>query len=363
MGELMHPISFGVVGAGWRAEFFLRIAAAAPDLFAPPLVVARNPEKARRFAATWQCSVVPTVDELLAPGGLDFVVTSVPWEANPQIIRGLVDRGVPVLSETPPAPDLAALIDLWRYVEQHQGRVCVAEQYFLQPYFAAVRQVIELGMVGTVSQAQVSAAHGYHGVSLLRRLLGVGFENATIAARSFTAPVLRGPDRQGPPTVSSEAASTQTFSWLDFDGKLGLADFCGEQYFNWVRNNRVLVRGERGEIINDRVAYLKDFRTPVYLDLLRHNTGGPGNFEGNYLAGIQLGQDMVYVNPLAPAALSDDEIAIGDLLLRMAVYARGGEAPYPLAEACQDHYLGLLCTEALQNGTQIRTESQPWSTG
>lgn len=357
----MSRIRFGIVGAGWRAEFFLRIAAAAPEHFEMPVVVARNPEKAKRFAAEWSCPIVASVAEMCTGRELDFVVTSVSWAANPEIIRDLVQRDIPVLSETPPAPDLAAMIELWQFVQEHQGRVCVAEQYYLQPYFAALRQVIAAGKIGTVNQAQVSAAHGYHGMSLMRKLLGIGYENATIAARSFTAPLLAGPNRDGPPAEESLADCTQTFFWLDFDGILGLMDFCGEQYFNWVRNNRVLVRGERGEIVDDKVAYLRDFRTPIYLDLQRHTAGGPGNLEGNYLKGVQLGEEMVYINPLAPAALADDEIAIGDLMLRMAQYARGGEAPYPLAEACQDHYLGLMCNAALNNGAEVRTQPQPWS--
>ena len=357
----MSRVSFGVVGAGWRAEFFLRIATAAPELFAPPVVVARTPEKPGRFAAEWPCAVVGTVTEMLADRELDFVVTSVSWGANPGIVKDLVRRGVAVLSETPPAPDLAAMIELGQFVQQHKGRGCVAEQYYLQPYFAAVRRVIELDKIGTVSQAQVSAAHGYHGMSLIRKLLGISFENASIDARSFTAPLMDGPGRDGPPAAATVTDNTQTFSWLDFEGRLGVMDFTGAQYFNWVRNNRVLVRGERGEIVNDNVAYLKDHQTPIYLDLRRHHTGGPGNLEGTYLTGIQLGEEMVYVNPLAPAALTDDEIAIGDLMLCMAQYARGGEAPYPLAEACQDHYLGLMCDQALARGETVQTQAQPWS--
>ncbi len=357
----MNRIRFGIVGAGWRAEFFLRIAAAAPDLFELPVVVARNPEKAKRFAAQWSCPVFTRVEEMLAGGELDFVVTSVSWTANPEIIKDLVQRGVAVLSETPPASNVESMIELWQQVQEHAGRVCVAEQYFLQPYFAAVRKIIEMGKIGSISQAQVSAAHGYHGMSLMRKLLGIGYENATIAARSFSAPLVEGPGRDGLPEVESIADCTQAFYWLDFDGKLGFMDFCGEQYFNYVRNNRVLVRGERGEIVDNKVAYLKDFRTPVYLELLRHCAGGPGNLEGNYLKGIQLGEDMVYRNPLAPASLSDDEIAIGDLMLRMAEYARGGAAPYPLAEACQDHYLGLMCDQALKSGQEVKTQTQPWA--
>ena len=357
----MGAIRFGIVGAGWRAEFFTRIAAAAPDVFEVPPVVARRPEKVALFTDAWGCRIYGSMDEMLEGESLDFVVTSLPWETNPELIKVLVERGVPVLSETPPAPDVPALIDLWEFVERKAGRVCVAEQYFLQPYYAALRAVIAAGKLGTVTQAQVSAAHGYHGMSLMRKLLGIGYEDATIEARSFTAPLVQGPGRDGPPASEEVGDSTQIFYWLDFDGKLGFMDFCGEQYFNWVRNNRVLVRGERGEVVNERVSILKDFRTPLYLDLLRHVAGGPGNLEGNHLKGIQLGGEWVYENPLAPASLSDDEIAIGQLLLGMAAYVGGGAPPYPLAEACQDHYLSIICAQALKEGRSLRTQRQPWA--
>ena len=359
----MSRISFSIVGAGWRTEFYMRIVVAAPDVFEMPIVVVRNPDKAAVFGEQWGCEVCSTVDEMLSGRDVDFAVTSVPWKPNPDIVKDLVRRGVPVLSETPPAPDEASLIELWNYVEEHDGRVCVAEQYFLQPYFSAVRQVIDSGRLGVVSQAQISAAHGYHGMSLMRKALGVEFENPTIFSRSFAAPLVGGPGRADPPQTEVVAESKQTFFWLDFDGRLGFMDFSGDQYFNWVRSNRVLIRGERGEIVNNRLACLKDFRTPVYLEFERHQTGGSGNLEGNHLKGIQLGEEMVYENPLAPASLSDDEIAIGDLLLRMARYGEGGEAPYPLAEACQDHYLSLKCEEALESGAEVRTETQPWAEG
>lgn len=357
----MSKIQMGIVGAGWRAEFFTRIAAAAPDLFAPPAVVARNAEKAKRFVEQWNCAIYGTMEEMLDAESIDFAVTSLPWATNPELVKVLVRCGVPVLSETPPAPDVDAMVELWQFVEEHKGKVCVAEQYFLQPYFASLRAVIASGKLGSVSQAQVSAAHGYHGMSLMRKLLGVGYENATIAARAFTAPLVEGPGRDGPPAKEQLKDCKQTFFWLDFGGKLGFMDFCGEQYFSWVRNNRVLVRGERGEIVQNDVAFLKDYKTPIYLDLVRHVAGGPGNLEGNYLKGVQLGAEMVYENPLAPASLSDDEIAIGDLLLRMAAYVEGADAPYALAEACQDHYLGICCAQALDSGLEVATETQPWA--
>jgi hypothetical protein len=39
----------------------------------------------------------------------------------------------------------------------------------------------------------------YHGVSLLRRLLGITFEYATVTGGRFTSPIVQGPGRKGPP--------------------------------------------------------------------------------------------------------------------------------------------------------------------
>ena len=71
----MDKIRFSVVGSGWRAEFFTRIAAAAPNVFAVPPVVARRSEKVEFFARTWGCSTYATMDRMLEKEPLDFVVT------------------------------------------------------------------------------------------------------------------------------------------------------------------------------------------------------------------------------------------------------------------------------------------------
>lgn len=118
----------------------------------------------------------------------------------------------------------------------------------------------------------------------------------------------------------------------------------------------MLIRGERGEIVNDTVYYLKDFHTPIALDLRRDTTGANGNLEGFYLRGIQAGGEWLYTNPFAPAPLSDDEIAIATCLVRMDEYVRTSREFYPLAEACQDHYLNLLCQQAVREGRDLQAE-------
>jgi hypothetical protein len=218
------------------------------------------------------------------------------------------------------------------------------------------------GRLGAVTQAQVSVAHGYHGVSLLRTLLGVRFENCSIIGRRFNSRIVAGPGRDGPPKENKIVDAGQELAWLEFDGKLGVFDFTGDQYFSWIRSSRVLVRGEKGEINNEQACYLADYLTPIHCRFERRNAGEDGNLEGYYLKGIQAGSEWIYCNPFAPARLSDDEIGVATALEKMGAYVRGGPAFYSLAEACQDRYLDLLIQEAITTGRTVRTETQPWAT-
>ena len=207
----------------------------------------------------------------------------------------------------------------------------------------------------------VSVAHGYHGISLMRKYLDVGFEETEVTAFSFASPIVQSPGRDGPPAEEKIVGSSQTIARFDFGDRLGIFDFCGDQYFSHVRGQRLLVRGERGEIIDHGAVFLQDHTTPIRVDFTRHCAGPNGNLEGNYLKGIQAGEEWVYRNPLAPGALADDEIAVGGCLLKMASRVESGEPGYPLAEACQDRYLDIIMQESLELGRPVRTERQPWA--
>ena len=78
-----------------------------------------------------------------------------------------------------------------------KAQVQVAERcpVSLQPFHAAQLALARSGNLGKISQAQVSAAHGYHGISLIRKFLNAGQENATIRAFKFRSPLVDGPDR------------------------------------------------------------------------------------------------------------------------------------------------------------------------
>ncbi len=355
----MEPIRFGIVGGGWRSLFYLRIARELPELFQVGGIVIRDAVRGKELETTWGIQTFRTLDELLHVSTPRFLVVSVPRDAAPAILMTCAERRVPVLVETPPAPTLASLIELHKRLPP-DARIQVAEQYHLQPLHAARLAVIQSGKLGTVTQAQVSAAHGYHGVSLLRKLLGIRFEPVTITASTFISPLIAGPDRNGPPDREQSKPSRQVIASLDFADKLGIYDFCDDQYFSWIRSPRVLVRGEHGEINNNWVRYLTDFRTPVSFEFVRQNAGEDGNLEGYYHKGILAGNEWVYTNPFAPGHLSDDEIAIASCLAKMDQYVAGGPDFYSLAEASQDHYVNLMIEQALTSSQAVSTTRQLW---
>ena len=360
MSDDVRPIEFAIVGGGWRTRFFLRVAAALPSRFRVRGVAARNPTRRAALREAWGVEVFATLDEMLARVSPEFVVTAVSWPANPPLLRALAERGIPALSETPPAPDLDGLIEVNRLTESG-ARIQVAEQYWLVPHHAARLAVAAGGAIGSPTQAQVSAAHGYHGISLIRRFLGLRCEAPRITATRFTSPMVGWPDIDGRLEQERIEHPAQDIAWLDFGDHLGVLDFTEPQYYSAIRNERVLVRGERGEIINDAVHYLKDFRTPVRLSLDRRISGLEDKVGGSFFQGIQLGADWLFVNPFAPAPLHVHEIAVASCLVGMDEYVRTGKEFYPLWEASQDHYLSLLCAEAAQRGEPVEATRQPWS--
>jgi len=353
------PTSFGLVGAGWRAQFFLRIAAALPDRFRCVGVVTRDAGRAEVVAALG-VPVFSTLDALAAARPA-FAVVAVPRAVAPDVLEACAGHGMPALAETPPAADLSGLRRVWELV--HAGlQVQVAEQYQFQPMHAARLALVRQGRIGTPDHIHISVAHGYHGISLMRLYLGVGFRDAEIWAEALPSRAVTGPSRAGPPAEERVTTADQVIAQFRFGYRSAIYDFTMEQYFSWIRAPRLLVRGERGEIQNDDVRWLRDFRTPSLTRLLRDDAGQGGNLEGWHHRGVQADGDWVYRNPFAPARLSDEEIAVAACLDGMATWLEGGPGLYSFADAAQDQYLNLLMEQARASGEAVRSERQPWAT-
>ncbi|WP_273653124.1 Gfo/Idh/MocA family protein [Cellulomonas fimi] len=355
------PVTFGVVGSGWRAEFFLRAARLMPDRFRCVGVVTRTAERGAEVERAWQVPTVRTIPELVADRP-DFVVVSVPWPVTPEATRELVGLGVPVLAETPPAPDADGLRALWADVGA-SGLVQVAEHSPSMPQHQARIALVDEGLVGTPTSVQISSTHLYHAVGLVRRLLGTGRGEVDVHAVSTTAPLLDPRSRDGWTGETEPRDRWSILATLDFGGgRTALYDFTENQWHNPLRTNRIVVRGSHGELVDDRLTRWVDERTVVTSSLVRRMSGVEQDLDGFDLEHVSLDGRVLYRNPFDGARLADDDVAAATLLAATGAWVRGdGPPPYPLADGCQDHLLGLAIEESARTGRTVRTAREAWA--
>ncbi|MCJ1688350.1 Gfo/Idh/MocA family protein [Rathayibacter sp. VKM Ac-2927] len=350
---------FAVIGAGWRSTVYLDLARARPDLFEVTGVLARRPEEAARSIGR-DVALVSDVDGLLATRP-EFVVVSVPWAVTPTFLRELVGRGVPVLAETPPAPDLEGLRALWRDVGT-SGLVAVAEQYPRYPLTAAIGALVAEGAIGEPSFVHVSSTHEYHAVAMIRGLLGAGRGRVQVTAQSVVAPLLDPLDPGGWTDAVEPGRAVHTLASLVFEnGTRGLYDFTDNQWWNPLRPDRLTVRGSLGEVHDDVVVRMIGPTASGSSRLERGASGRGLNLEGADTTTVSFDGRILYRNRFEGGRFSDDELAVAGLVAEAGEWARGaGPSPYSLAEACQDHAVALAIRRAAVEGPLL-SDREDWA--
>lgn len=345
--------TFALVGSGFRARMFLDLARQLGTVRCAGVVV-RTPREL-------EVPTFPSLDACLADVPVDFVLTATPRSVTPRLVVEAVERGLPVLVETPPAPDLDGLRALWAAVGG-SGLVQVAEQYLMMPAHAARAAVVAAGTIGTPTSVQVSSTQQYHAVSLIRGLLGAGRGPVTVRASRFTAPLVSPLDRAGWTDDEEPHPATTTIATLDFgEGRSGLYDFTEQQTRNQLRFRRLVVRGSAGELRDDEVVRMTGPRTLVRSPLVRRQTGHDLDLIGYDTEHISLGSEVLYRNPYPGRRWMDEEIAMATLLERMAAWVRGeGPEPYPLAEGVQDQQVALAVEEAADRDVTVTTSREAW---
>ena len=331
-------IKYGIIGAGWRSEFYLRIAALMPDTFKVSGIYIRNKQKREEFSQKYNAPIFDTLEKLLQTD-FDFIVSCVNKAGICDTVKELGSKNIPLLTETPIGTSISEIDDFLAEIKP-DWRVQVAEQFHFQPRNAAIKRVIESGILGEITQVQLSCCHDYHAASLIRFFLNTGYEMPETS--SFTLPdtVTRYNSRGGllkkPKTVTSD----EKFVVLKFKGKTAVYDFNYEQYFSDIRRSRILIRGTNGEILNDECTYLKN-GLPHSFTLRRNSYGANENLDGFTLVNITAEGKVLYENPFKSARLSDEEIAIATCLLNMKKYLDTGTPFYSLEDAALDSKIFL----------------------
>ena len=357
---MSDPVRFAVIGTGWRSEFHVRMANAAPERLEAVAVMARSESEAERLTAAWNVPTVRTIKDLVAFKP-DFVIAAVSWPSMPDVVRELVAAGVKVMAETPPASQLDELRSLWNDVG-NSGLVQVGEQYLLMPGHASRLAVIGEGVIGQPTSAEVASTHLYHATAIMRAFLGAEMDDAVVTGRKFTAPLVDPLGFAGWAVEPTPEPKTTTIATLDFgDGRMGLYNFVDNQWWNPLRARRIVIRGTLGEIVDNEVTRLTH-DGPVTSPIMYRRTGVDMNLEGNEVVHTSFDGSVIWRNPWVGTRLSEDDIAVASFLTAVGAWARDeAPGPYSLAAACQDHALGLAIEESARTGKDVRVTKEVWS--
>lgn len=354
----MQKIRYAIIGNGYRAMAFLRVGLALPEQFEVTSVLFRNPEKALEFSKIYSIPPAFTIEDCLSTKP-DFVVIAIGRGANPEMMNRLMPYGIPILVETPPAMNYDDLLSLWDNFVRLNAKIQVAEQYFLHPLYQAKLKVLSEGILGEVNNLSISWAHDYHGVSLIRKLLNVGFETAQIYGKNYQFSVAVTDSRAGIRTDGDIVPANRTRYTLEFEsGKVAFYDFASDiQYRSKIRTRHLNIQGIRGEMDDLTIRCLTLDNQPL---LQTFQIIEDINTLSTY--SVNLGNECLYINPFVPARFTDDEIAIASCLIGMKDYLSTGNSFYSFAEGCQDTYFFLQMQEALkQPNIPIQTKKQPWN--
>ena len=350
----MERIRFAVAGTGWRALFYVRAAKNLPELFELTGVLCRTADRAESFAKEQGVKTYTDLGALLATKP-EFVVSCIYKAELADMCMRVMERGVPALCETPLAISLDKLEQL-RDVQRRTGVTLeMAEQYFLYPTHQARRAVVKSGLLGDITYCYMSMMHDYHGISMLRAYLGEETGPVSIRAYKTKTPIVVTGGRGGYITTGEMGEEYRVLAQLDYgDGRVGMYDFAGTQYHSAIRSNHLRILGTRGEIADDEVRWIDENNRPHLNRLVVHTDAITGT-----ICAIDFDGERVYANPFrADVAMTEDDIAVSEVLVRMGASVRGGDRHYPYA--FRDSYLSCVMAAAANESADVTADAMNW---
>ena len=322
-------INYVIIGGGWRAEFYLRIAKAIPEKFNVSSICVRNPERRQYIAEKFNVKVFSSIEESLREH-FDFIVNCINKENISDLSVTLADMGYYVLSETPV---------MKKFEQGHcYEKIQVAEQFHLKGTYRALKKIIDAGVIGTVNHIRLSVAHNYHAMSLFRFLLEDYEKPNLIGTYLLNDAMVRTHGRIGEFEEKTEELTHQQIKIYQFKNATVIYDYNVEQYFSPIRKDSILIRGTRGEIENTQVRYLNADDKSVCSNI---KTETAGLLDGFYYDKITFNDKILFEFPFKEARLSEEEIAIAQCLTDMSKYIKTGKELYAYKRAYEDYiYFG-----------------------
>lgn len=93
-------IRYGIIGAGWRSEFYLRIATLVPEKFSVPGIYIRNEFKRKEFSKKYNVPIFDNLNDLLKTD-FDIIVSCVNKDSINETAQMLANKGIAVFNRNP----------------------------------------------------------------------------------------------------------------------------------------------------------------------------------------------------------------------------------------------------------------------
>lgn len=339
-------ISYLIIGSGYRAEYFGRIARTYSSLFRA-MYLCRSEEKADKMKEKTGMSATVSIQE-----GMDFqpdfVVVAVDRGHVADVAVEWIERGYAVLTETP-VGDTPEKLNRLCCMAREGARISCCEQYHRYPFLAAGLKALQDGIIGQVDSIYLSLLHDYHAASVIRRALGIkpGESYIMRGNRNHSA-ILETDSRYGAILDGRKALSDRDLVHIQFEsGKEAVYDFSSVQYRTYIRSRHITVRGDRGEWSDSIILYADAQNRPQRLFLL------PEIQEKYRILDNQALRDRRrFWSAEMAMDTNQDEFAIASMLLDMGEYLQGGVSPYPLGEAVEDAWFWINVMEAVKHPWQ-----------
>ena len=254
-------IRFGVLGSGYRASLYFRIAKALPEQFEICMVLCHSEESACRVKEKFDFPVT-CKDEDMINSKPDFVVSAVTKTLMCDMVEKWLNIGIPVLSETPVSLDNGRLFQVWENIKNNNytcNKLQIAEQYAFYPTYDARIQIVKSSLIGEPVSMTISCMHDYHAVSIIREFLDTGINDVNVIGKAYQMKVTDTKTRYEILTKGDVVSKEEKHLIMEYDNeKTAFYDFMSDQYRSDIRNRFINVRGTRGEITDNMVYFLKD---------------------------------------------------------------------------------------------------------
>lgn len=151
-----RPLNAVLIGLGMVADMHAAAIAATGGAVRLAAVYARDPDRARAFAARHGGpKVMASLDEITADRTLDFAILATPPDARAPYIPELARHGVPVLTEKPLARTLDEAHALVETCEAAQVPLGVLLQHRMRPAALALQERLKRGELGRIATVEL----------------------------------------------------------------------------------------------------------------------------------------------------------------------------------------------------------------